>query len=94
MASVMQMNWPAMTPDQYEAVRTAMDVDNELPDGAISHVAWFDNVGLRAIDVWESPEHFDAFGESRMMPAVREAGIEGDPVIEWADAHHHFIAAT
>jgi hypothetical protein len=31
--------------------------------------------------VWESPEHFQRFAEERLMPVVREIGIEDEPEV-------------
>jgi hypothetical protein len=43
----------------------------ELPDGLISHLAVErPEGGLRYIDVWESKEDVDRFGEDRLHPVV------------------------
>ena len=46
--------------------------------------------GLRATDVWESADHFNRFVEERLMPAVTEIGIEGQPDVELYPLHAVF----
>jgi hypothetical protein len=33
-------------------------------------------------DLWESPEQFNRFAESRLMAGVKQVGIEGEPEVE------------
>ena len=49
------------TPDQYDAVDSALDPKGNPPDGLIAHTARFDGDTLRVLDIWESPEAFGAF---------------------------------
>jgi hypothetical protein len=37
--------------------------------------------GLRVVDVWESPEKFQAFGE-KLMPLAQQAGLQpAEPIV-------------
>jgi hypothetical protein len=45
------------------------------------HVAAVDDSSLRVVDVWESPEQFQAFVDSKLMPCVQKMGITSQPVI-------------
>ena len=45
-------------------------------DGMIFHVARATDQGFEMIDVWESKEHFDKFGEEVVGPAMARAGID------------------
>ena len=47
------------------------------------HVAGVDGDDLRVTDVWESPEQFQRFVDGRLMPAVKEIGIEGEPEVRF-----------
>ena len=51
------------------------------------HVAFFDEGGFKVVDVWESPEHFQAFVDNRLMPGVAQVGIEGEPNVTITPAH-------
>ena len=58
--------------DQYDAVQKALDIENDPPDGWIAHTAQDLGGTIKVIDVWESPEAFGAFAESRLGPTIAE----------------------
>jgi hypothetical protein len=61
-----------VTPDQYDAVDAALDPRGNPPDGLIAHSARFEGDTLKVLDIWESPEAFGAFAESRLGPTIGE----------------------
>ena len=83
MQTVMLMRWAGVTPEQYEEMRSRVDWEGDVPDGAVLHVAGFDGDDLRVTDVWESEEQFGRFADERLMPAVKEIGIEGEPEVRF-----------
>jgi len=90
MPTVMLMRWKGVTEDQYEEAREKVDWEGNVPDGAMLHVACFDDDGLRVTDVWDSADDFNRFVEERLMPAVQEIGIEGQPDVEFHELHAVF----
>jgi hypothetical protein len=90
MAVAMIMRWAGVTPEQYEAARSLVNWEGDLPPGAIFHVCAFDEEGLRVTDVWERAEDFQAFVESRLMPGVQQLGIQGQPEVEILPVHRMF----
>ena len=69
--------------DQYDDALNALeDAGHGAPEGRVHHVAGVSEGGqVWVLDVWESPEHFEAFGEV-LMPILGELGIEmGEPMI-------------
>ena len=94
MASVLQMRWDDMTPDQYDALRPIVRWENEYPEGVIFHVAWFDGGGINVIEVWNSREQFDRFMQDRLAPGIQQVGVESRPDITWSDAHAVFNPAA
>lgn len=53
----------------------------QLPAGQIFHAAIKTPDGLKVVDVWESAEHFKAFGE-HLMPVLQKVGVNpGTPII-------------
>jgi hypothetical protein len=92
MPVVMYMEWDGVTPEQYDEARTKVDWEQEVPDGAILHVPWFVEGGLRVVDLWDSPEHFQRFVDARLMPAVQEIGIAGEPRVEFNPLHSRAFA--
>jgi hypothetical protein len=70
------------TNEQYDEVCRALNGGQPLRSlaewpggGCLSHVAGATSEGLRVLDVWDSLEKFQAFGE-KLMPLLQEAGIQ------------------
>jgi hypothetical protein len=89
---VMSMRWTGVTPEQYEQAREVVNWEGGVPDGAVLHVAAFDEDGIRVTDVWESADHFNRFVESRLMPGVQQVGIQGQPDVEFLPVQNIFNA--
>jgi hypothetical protein len=58
--------------DQYDKVQAALDIANNPPDGWIAHTAQDLGAKIKVIDIWESPEAFGAFAESKLGPTIAE----------------------
>jgi hypothetical protein len=93
MPTVMTMKWQDVTPELYDKVRETVNWEGDTPDGALFHVIWFEDGGARVLDLWDSAEQFQSFVENRLMPGVREAGIEGEPEVQFHDSHRVFAPA-
>ncbi|HVE91439.1 MAG TPA: hypothetical protein VNE62_03920 [Actinomycetota bacterium] len=85
MPVVMVHDSPGTTREQYEQVVSRLTNGrglNTLSDwpvkGILSHAAGPTEGGWRVIDVWESEEAFQRFGEV-FGPVLREAGYPGEP---------------
>ncbi|MFF5361133.1 hypothetical protein ACFY4I_17345 [Streptomyces scabiei] len=92
MAVVMSMLWAEVTPQQYDAVRDAVDWEEVPAAGGHLHVAWFDDRGLHVTDVWESQEAFETFFAERLAPAIQKAGLTGTPETVLSPLHRRFVA--
>ncbi|WP_035846183.1 carbohydrate kinase family protein [Kitasatospora azatica] len=93
MSVVMTLHWPEITPELYEAARTEVHWEDELPDGAQLHVAWFAEDGFRVLDVWDSREAFERFVTERLNPVVvGKLGATTAPSVTYAPLHRRFIA--
>jgi hypothetical protein len=90
MPIVMSMRWLGVTQEQYDAARETVHWEGDVPEGAIYHVASFDDGGIYVTDVWETAEHFQRFVESRLMPGVQRVGITGEPQVDIRPAHAIF----
>ena len=94
MAVVMEMHWPEVNVDHYEQAREKVRWEEEVPKGAIFHVAWWADDGFHVVDVWESEDEFNTFGAERLMPIAKgEIGLKTDPQIKFSKAHRIFDAA-
>jgi hypothetical protein len=62
---------------QYEELRKEVHWENQLPKGAIIHIASFDEAGdAHVADVWTSPEELNEFVTTRLMPAMQKLKIQ------------------
>jgi hypothetical protein len=79
---------PTLTQEQYEETirrltggKDRMESPSDWPvPGLLVHIAGQGPNGFRVVDVWESQEAFDRFGET-LMPILQEVGIEVQPEI-------------
>ncbi len=72
---------PGVTIAQYDEIcRIANCTQSNVPDGMIFHSASPTDNGIIVVDVWESQEKFNAFGE-RLTPAMKQAGVTQEPRI-------------
>jgi len=90
MATVMSMHWPEITKAQYEQVRGDVKWESNVPDGAKFHVAWFASDGLHVLDLWDSKADFERFMQDRLAAGIQRAGIQGQPKVEYSEAHAIF----
>jgi hypothetical protein len=90
MATVMLMHWPEVSKEQYERARQEVRWESEVPDGAKFHTAWFADDGFHVFDLWDSAEQFQKFVETRLNPATQRIGIQGQPNVQFAQAHSIF----
>ena len=90
MATVMSMHWPEITKQQYEQVRGDVKWESNVPDGAKFHVAWFASDGLHVLDLWDSKADFERFMQDRLAAGIQRAGIQGQPKVEYSEAHAIF----
>jgi hypothetical protein len=69
----------AMTAAQYdEVIRQLEAAGAGTPPGRRYHVAASDGTNLRVVDVWESPQAFEQFGQT-LMPILQRMGIALPP---------------
>ena len=91
MATVMLMEWQGVEPRQYDDVMRNLRLDDEPPANAYFHVCGFDNGTLRVLDIWETQGDFERFQESRLMSAIQQAGLEGQPNVRYYDVHNIYV---
>ena len=86
MAIVLIHEGPTVTRENYERTvekltggKTKMESFSDWPvDGILVHIAGEGPNGFRVVDVWESQEAVDAFGE-KLGPILAEVGITDPP---------------
>ena len=90
MAVVVHVVLRGVSPEQYDAVRAEVRWLEEPPEGGYSHVAWWEGDDNHNIDAWESEAAFQAFGETRLGPAMAKLGINVAPEATFHPAHEVF----
>jgi hypothetical protein len=88
MSTVMSMEWPGLTPEQYTQVMRALDFDTKAPAGGVFHVAGFRGDTLRVMDIWESQKAFEKFQKERLVPALQKVGITSQPKVQFFPVHN------
>jgi len=86
-----------LTQEAYEeTVRRLADGKTQLSspadwpvEGLLAHIAGQGEGGFRVVDVWESEEAAQRFGE-QLMPILQEVGIQAQPELYPA---HTFVSA-
>jgi hypothetical protein len=69
------------TPEEYDQVNEKLG--EETPEGAIFHVACDLGGGrMRAVDAWESVEHFQKFVQDKLIPAIAEVNPDAPQAAE------------
>ncbi|HEY8691978.1 MAG TPA: hypothetical protein VIR57_04475 [Chloroflexota bacterium] len=73
----------SMTASQYdEAIRRLDAAGAGKPAGRIHHVCCGTGDKLKVVDIWESEEAFQKFGQT-LMPIMQEIGLDpGQPSVE------------
>jgi glycine cleavage system regulatory protein len=70
-----------LTPAQYDEIwRLLRDQQADHPQGRLSHVGYEQQGVMRVVDVWDSLQHFEAFGAT-LLPIIAEVGGEATPEI-------------
>ena len=67
---------PDVTADEYARVNEIVEAQGGTPDGLVFHSGFMKDDHIQVVDAWESRGQFDAFRESRLMPAIME--VMGD----------------
>jgi hypothetical protein len=91
MRTVIIMKWDGVTPNQYDETRKLVNWEGNPPKGAVFHVSGYDGKAMRVTDIWETPDDYNNFVQTRLMPGVKEAGIKSDPQVELVPVHAIFI---
>jgi hypothetical protein len=90
MPVVMSMHWPEVTKDHYNRALKGVRWEQDLPKGALFHVAWFAADGFRVTDVWQSAKLFQRFSTERLAPVFATLGLTTQPNVQIGPVHRMF----
>ena len=96
MPVVIVQEGPTLTQEKYDEVvrrltgKDRMESPSDWPaEGLLVHATGTGRGGFRVVDVWESEEAFQEFGES-LVPILKELGITDLPEVYPA---HSFVSS-
>jgi hypothetical protein len=92
MAVAMYLHWPGLTSDQYDAIMARLGLDANPPAGAVLHMATVSDEGVEVVDIWQTEQAFNGYLEQRLLPAVSELGISGEPEVRLVPLHNLYAA--
>ena len=92
MAVLIEAEFPGVTAQQYDAVDQRAGTRSGQPvEGLLCHSAMVTDTGLRVVDVWESPEAFQAYFVRRLEPLLKEQGFpEPSTPPRFSSVHYHY----
>jgi hypothetical protein len=98
MPIVVVVEGPGLSREQYEETvrmltggKVRLDLPSDWPvPGLLAHIAGQGANGWRVVDVWESEEAFQRFGE-KLMPVLKQAGVQATPEVYPV---HTFVSAS
>ncbi len=90
--TALEMLFSGGTIEQYEQVIAKMGFEHhgKGPPGALFHWVTKTDDGLKVVDVWESPEQFQAFADSQIGPFSAEVGL-GEPEVSAHPVHNYLV---
>ena len=91
MAVIVHVVLEGITPEEYDKVRAECGWLDQVPEGGIAHLSWFEGTVNHNLDAWESEEAFAAFGENRLGPAMARVGVAAEPKATFYPAHEVFL---
>ena len=94
MPFVMSMHWPEVALEQYEQARREVGWETDFSSGGLLHVAYWAEDGFHAVDVWNSPEEFQVFSETRLAPVIQRMGMQTQPNVTFSPMHAIHNAAV
>jgi len=96
MAIGVTLEFPEITPAQYDSVRDLMGLTarGAGPAGSLSHWAGLDGPGMFMTDVWDSRERFEEFAHHQIGPLSAEAGVTAPPKTTYDEIHTYLTAGS
>lgn len=80
--------FPGVAPATYDEVIASLGLDANPPAGAVLHVAAEDEGEMVVTEIWRTEQTFRAFLDYRLRPALRQHGVEREPLVEIRPLHN------
>ena len=79
-----------MPNSEYRAVLDRMGVEQQPESGIYQHITAQTDFGYRVIEIWDSEAGFQEFVQRRMLPALKDLGIDRKTEITVTPLHNLF----
>jgi hypothetical protein len=79
-----------MPNSEYRAVMDRMGVEAQPEPGIYLHVTAQTDFGYRVVEIWDNQEGFEEFAQRRMVPALKDLGIDRKTEISIKPLHNIF----
>src|SRR5262245_18114413 len=79
-----------MTNSEYRAVLDRMGVEERPEPGIYLHITAQTDFGYRIIELWDGHDGFEEFARLRMLPALKDLGIDRKSEITIKPLHNLF----
>ena len=94
MSDAIILEFRGATADQYRAVNSILGIDpatggGDWPAGLLSHTGATGGDGLVVFEVWDSQASQAGFMQSRLGPALGQAGLPAPDRAEWLSIEGH-----
>jgi hypothetical protein len=77
MTVIMRQTMPEGTTLEFlDEVTQQMGVETDPPAGLVVHTHFADGGHIEVVDVWDSPEAFERFQQSLLMPTMQKVAAE------------------
>lgn len=82
MAIIAKFEVQNMPADKYEEVLRRLEAAGQgAPEGRLYHVSYGSPDNLQVVDVYDSPESMQAFGQ-KLVPILQGLGIQAQPQVQ------------
>ena len=82
---------PSLTADEYDRLLGWFHFDIDPPAGQILHVAAEVDGGIETCDLWQTAAAAESFVVHRLLPALRDLGLDEDVEYRIEPMHNVFV---
>ena len=95
MAIAVVLDFDGATLEQYDEVNAKLGFEpfGKARPGCLFHWVTATASGVRIVDVWESKEQFEKFGEEQIGPTAQAAGVPNAAQMQFLDVHNYQTGA-
>jgi hypothetical protein len=82
------LRYPNVAAATYDQVVASLELDANPPAGAVLHMAGQGDGDMVVTEIWRTEQTFRAFFDYRLRPALRQHGVESEPLVDIRPLHN------